>query len=198
MNNQSIQHINQIQSENSHPLIHYNKSPKSRFQSIYPTINHIYDENGTWKREILESLRNSPQNEAWERALSDKWGRLAQGSKFGVQVTNTIDFITRADITVRRDVTYTSFLCDHRPLKTELWRECIVVDGNKLSYANDTGSPAASPFKTELLLNSTIPDAHKGTRLMCLDLKDFFIATPMQEPEFMKVPFKYFHDDIED
>ena len=31
---------------------------------------------------------------------------------------------------------------------------------------------------------------------MSLDLKDFFLATPMPTPEYMKVPFKYFPQDI--
>ena len=72
----------------------------------------------------------------------------------------------------------------------------IVVGGDKLSYSSDTGSPAASLLKTKILLNSTISDAHKGARFMCMDLKDFFLATPMPHPEFMKVPYKYFPQDI--
>ena len=31
---------------------------------------------------------------------------------------------------------------------------------------------------------------------MSLDLKDFFLATPMGRPEYMKVPLKYFPQDI--
>ncbi len=31
---------------------------------------------------------------------------------------------------------------------------------------------------------------------MSLDLKDFFLATPMVRPEYMKVPLKYFPQDI--
>ena len=31
---------------------------------------------------------------------------------------------------------------------------------------------------------------------MSMDLKDFFLATPMIKPKFMKVPLKYFPTDI--
>ena len=97
-----------------------------------------------------------------------------------------------------RDITYASFMCDHRPLKTEPWRVRIVVGGDKLSYSSDTGSPTASLLETKILLNSTISDTHKGARFMCMDSKDFFLATPMPRPEseFMKVPYKYFPQDI--
>jgi len=33
---------------------------------------------------------------------------------------------------------------------------------------------------------------------MSMDLKDFFLATPMETPEFMKVPMRYFPKDIHD
>ena len=92
--------------------------------------------------------------------------------------------------------TYASFVCDHRPLKTEPWRVRIVVGGDKLTYDEDTGSPAASLLESKLLFNSTISDAKKGARFMSLDLKDFFLATPMHRPEYMKIPYKYFPEDI--
>ena len=57
----------------------------------------------------------------WGRALSNKWGMLAQSNTYGVQPTNTIDFITRTEIPKDKDVTYAIFVCDHRPLKTEPW-----------------------------------------------------------------------------
>ena len=74
----------------------------------------------------------------------------------------------------------------------------MVTGGNRLTYAADTGSPAASLLETKILLNSTISDAHKCARFMSMDLKDFFLATPMEKPEFMKVPKRYFPNDIQD
>jgi hypothetical protein len=48
------------------------------------------------------------------------------------------------------------------------------VGGDKLSYDEDTGSPAASLLETKLMLNSVISDAAKGAKFMSMDLKDFF------------------------
>ena len=63
---------------------------------------------------------------------------------------------------------------------------------------NDTGSPAASLLGSKILLNSTISDANKVARFMSLDLKDFLLATSIPNPEYMRVPFKYFPQDIID
>ena len=70
------------------------------------------------------------------------------------------------------------------------------MGGDKLSYDADVGSPAASLLETKLILNSTISDAIHGARLMRADLKDYFLATFMANPEFMKIHYKYFPEYI--
>ena len=172
---------------------HFHSSHADMF--LYPSMNHIYNDT-TGKRETIDSLRASVNGSVWERALSNEWGRLADGNKYNVWATNTIEFIFRHEVPANRDVTYASFVCDHRPLKSEPWRVCIVVGGDRLTYADDPGSPAASLVEIKIMINSVISHAHKGARFMSLDLKDFFLATPMLRPEYMKVPIKYFPQDI--
>ena len=87
-------------------------------------------------------------------------------------------------------------VCDHRPLKTEPNRVRLTVGGDRLDYPSDVGSPAASLLEAKLLLNSTISDADKGARFFAADLKDFFLATPMKDPEYMRIHSKYFFDDV--
>jgi hypothetical protein len=48
-------------------------------------------------------------------------------------------------------------------------------------------------LETKLILNSTISDAHKGAHFLCADLKDHFLATPMNKDlEYMRSKYKYF------
>ena len=47
-----------------------------------------------------------------------------------------------------------------------------------------------------MIINSTISDSKRGARFMSADLKDHFLASPMNRPEYMKIPYKYFPDDI--
>jgi hypothetical protein len=72
------------------------------------------------------------------------------------------------------------------------------VGGDKLMYEFDSGSPTASLLETKILVNSVISDAHKGARFMSLDLKDFFLSTPMGTAEYMRIPVRYLPQDIID
>ena len=55
---------------------------------------------------------------------------------------------------------------------------------------------AYSLLEMRIVINGTISDAKHGARFMCLNRKDFFLATPMPNPECMRVPYKYFPEDI--
>ena len=51
-------------------------------------------------------------------------------------------------------------------------------------------------LETKLLLNIIISDAQQGYIFMICDLKDFFLATPMLQPEYMKIYIQLFLQDI--
>ena len=128
--------------------------------------------------------------------MSNEWGRLAKGNKHGVSWTDTIEFIQKDEVPEDRKVTYASFILDYRPLKLEPYRICITVGGDQLPYLLDSGSSTTNLLETKLLVNSTISNAKKGARFMAMDIKDFFLATPMKRAEYMRVKYKYFPQDI--
>ena len=66
-------------------------------------------------------------------------------------------------------------------MKAEPHRVRLTFGGDKLNCPYDAGSPAASLLETKLILNSTISDARKGARFLSADLKDHFLASPMEE-----------------
>ena len=158
---------------------------------------HVYNpESG--KKESLDSLLMGPERDRWLQAASNEFGRLAQGNKYGVTATDTIDFIPQSAVPSDRKVTYGSFVCDYRPLKEDPYRVRLVVGGDKLEYNDDPASPAAGLLETKLLVNSVISDAHKGARFMSMDLKDHFLASPMLRPEYMKIHRRNIPPDIYD
>ena len=159
-----------------------------------PRMNHIYNEHG--KRESTDSLLNGKDKEIWNRAVSNEIGRLAKGNDFGVEFTETIEFICESQVPAGRDVTYASFVFDERPLKKEKYRCRICAGGDRLPYLDDASSPATSLLETKLIVNSVISDAKQGARFMSLDLKDFFLASPMARPEYMRIALKHLPEDI--
>ena len=157
--------------------------------------HHIFDDAGN-KLKVNDLLQGPDGPNRWIPAMSNEWGRLAQGNDGGVTATDTVDFVPFSTVPINKKVTYTNFACDHRPLKEEEWRICCVVGGDKLEWNFDAGSPATDMVETKLLFNSVISDAKAGARFMSLDLKDMFLMTMMDEPEYMKCAYRYFPSDI--
>ena len=191
--NPLVQHLSYNKCINFKTLAAYFLQQK---EYITQSLNHIYNDQG--KKQSIDALINGPDAKPkWLPALSNEWGRLAQGNDAGVEATDTIQFVAFSDVPLDKKVTYASFVCSYRPLKKEKWRIRLVVGGDKLEYSQDSGSPATDLTETKLLLNSTISDyKEKGSKFMTMDLKDMFLHTPMKDPEYMKIPFKYFPQDI--
>ena len=166
----------------------------SLLQPKFHSANHIFDEFG--KKQSMDKLLNGPDRDIWWKAIGNEFGRLAQGIGTRVISTDTIDFITKNEVPTGRKGTYGNFVCDYSPLKSEPYCVWLTVGGDCLEYESDAGSPAALLVETKLLLNSTISDAHQGARFMSAGLKDFFLATKMAEPEYMRIPYKYFREDV--
>ena len=164
-------------------------------QAFHHNVNHIYKDQG--KKETIDTLLARNDGLTWTNASCNEYGRLAQefiGNT--VLSTDTIDFIHQHEVPPDKKVTYmySNFICDYRPLKTEPYRLRLTGGRNKLPYDNDAGSPL---LETKLIINSTtISDADKGARFLCADLRDHFLASPMKDPEFMRIRYKYFPDAI--
>ena len=159
-----------------------------------PKINHIYNNFG--KKQGIDDLLNGPDKETWKKAVSNELGRLTKGNDAGVNYTDTMRWIKKKEIPKNKKVTYANFTFDHRPLKSETHRCRLVVGGDKLEYEYDASSPAASLLETKLMINSTISDAKDGARFMTCDLKDFFLCSDMDEPEYMRIHYRHITDDI--
>ena len=88
-------------------------------------------------------------------------------------------------------------VCNYRPLKEEKYRVRLTIGGDKLEYDKDTASPTANLLDTKILINSTISDANCGARFMSLDIKDFFLNSPLpvEDREYMKIHSRYFSEE---
>ena len=107
-----------------------------------------------------------------------------------------MQFIHKHQVPDDKQVTCTSHVYDCRPLKDEQHRVKITVGGDKQDCKHDAGSLAANLLETKTLLNSVTSDSHRGTQFMSTDIKDHFLATPIDDPECMKVDYKCILDDV--
>jgi hypothetical protein len=80
--------------------------------------------------------------------------------------------------------------------KNEKYRTHITIDGNLFNYPSDCGIPTADLLTVKLLLNSII--FTPNSKFMTLDLKDFYLTTPMKRYEYFCMKRKLFPQDIID
>ena len=155
---------------------------------------HIYEFSVT--KQKLTQLFNGYKADIFQLRISNECGILAEGNKYSVKATNMIDFINKKELPERCRITFTNFVCDHHPLKTELYRVRLVVGVNRLVCGYNPGSPAAPMLETKIFLNIIISDAQQGDIFMRCDLKYLLLATPMLQLEYMKIYIRYFPQDI--
>ena len=132
----------------------------------------------------------------WITSLSSELGRVMKGVNNRIKGTDTMEFVQKHQIPKHKKITYANFVCDFRPLKSEKHRLRMTIGGDKLDYADETASPAASLIETILLLNSVISDTQKGAKFLTMDLKDHFLQTIMKDPEYMRINGKCITDEI--
>ena len=113
-------------------------------------------------------------------------GRLAQGVP-GTAGTDTIVFIKYDDIPIDRrgHVTYGKTVVMYRPEKADPNRSRLTVGGNRIVYPGDVSTPTVEMMTVKMHLNSVI--STKGARYCTFDIKDFYLMTPMERPEFMRM-----------
>jgi hypothetical protein len=86
-------------------------------------------------------------------------------------------------------VTYGRFVVDIRPNKTETFQV-----GNLIQYPGDVSTRLLELTTSKCLWNSTI--STEGANYMGLDVKSFYLGTPMDSCEYMRIPIKLIPQEI--
>jgi hypothetical protein len=111
--------------------------------------------------------------------------------------TNTILFIKKNKVPQDRakDVTYGLITTLIRPEKLdEPNRTRLVAGGDRVHYPGDAGTPTANLLTVKLLLNSII--STPNANFMTMDIKDFYLNTPMAWYEYMLLRIEDMPDDV--
>ncbi len=88
-----------------------------------------------------------------------------------------------------RVTTYICIICADRPEKPNPKHVCHTIGGNRIDYSgNTTSTKTADITRVKTLLNS----------VMTVDLKDFFLGTPLDRYEYIRIPSKIIPQPISD
>ena len=66
--------------------------------------------------------------------------------------------------------------------------------GNRINCPYDVGTPTADLLTVKLLFNSVI--STEGARFMTMDIKNFYLNTPMQRYEYLKLRMSDMPEDV--
>jgi hypothetical protein len=172
---------------------HHGRLPK-----WYEHAGAILDDETGEMLEYRHLIKRPKYKAIWHNSFGNEIGRLAQGMPGRVQGTNTIFFIDKKDVPQDRwkDVTYGRMVCDYRPEKDDPYRTRLTVGGDKINYPHDCGTPTADLLTIKLLLNSVV--STPGARFMTIDIKNFYLNTPMLRYEYMRLKLSDLPEDVID
>jgi hypothetical protein len=140
-------------------------------------------------------LMNNPATaDTWMTAFGKDFGGMSQGdNKTGQPGTNAMFVMLPSDIpNIPKDrvITYAKVVVNHRPQKADPNRIQITASGNLINYPGKLTTRTADITTAKLLWYSVL--STPGAKYMCLDVKNFYLSTPLDRFKYMQIPFALF------
>ena len=111
----------------------------------------------------------------------------------GEKGTNTIFVLSHDKIKqIPKDhtVTYGRIVVNFRPQKPDPNRCRITASGNLIQYPGELITRTADMMTATVIWNSVLSTT--DAKYMCLDIKNFYLGTPLDRYEYMKMPLAVF------
>jgi hypothetical protein len=142
--------------------------------------------------EYQEQIRNPATKTVWQHSATNEFDCLCDGRTGCINGTNTMRFISIHEVPKGRTITYARFVCTERPQKKEVEHTRITIGGNLIFYPGMVWTDTADLTTCKILWNSVL--STPGAKFMCINIKNFYLNTPLERPKYM-----CFHiDDIPD
>jgi hypothetical protein len=136
--------------------------------------------------EHAQLIRGENKTE-WIYSTANEFGRLTDGvNPHMLSGSKTIPYIHHHALPPGRQATYSRFVATERPHKAENKSVRLTVGGNLVQYPNKASTPTADLSTVKMILNRVI--STPGALFTTFDLKDFYLGTPMQRKEYMRIP----------
>ena len=163
--------------------------------AILPKIaNNVLCEK-TGKPLTYRGLMKTNKKPIWKRALANEFGRLMQG--VGARITTgteTLFPIEFKDLPKGRTAAYAKIVVDIRPQKKETHRARLVVGGDRVDYPYEKSTRTVDLDTTKMFFNSVI--STPGARFMTMDIKDFYLGTPLKRYEYIRMQYDIIPQEI--
>jgi hypothetical protein len=143
--------------------------------------------------EYMALMKDPRLQPLWTRGFGNECGRLFQGIR-DIPGTDTCFFIKLTNIPKDRKITYGRIVCNYKPHKKE--KECVrlTMGGDRLNYYGDVATSTTDITTFKILSNSTL--STEDTAMMIMDIKNYYLGTPLPRFEYMKMLLSHFPEEI--
>eukprot|EP00804_Cyclotella_cryptica_P006014 CCRYP_000255-RA/>CCRYP_000255-RA protein AED:0.25 eAED:0.25 QI:0/0/0/1/1/1/2/0/796 len=161
------------------------------------TVAAVIDNDTGDSLEYRHLIKHPKYKEIWSRSYANELGRLTDGIR-DIPGTKTMQYIRKSDIPKNRlkSVAYSKIVVVERPQKKEKERTRLTVVGTYIDYPGNTAVPTSDLTTAKLLFNSVI--STDGATFHGGDLKNFYLNTPMDRPEYMRLKYDLIPQEIKD
>jgi hypothetical protein len=143
--------------------------------------------------EYMALMKDPRLQPLWRRGFGNECGRLFQGIR-DIPGTDTCFFIKLTNVPKDIKITYGKIVCDYKPHKKEKERVRLTVGGDRLDYSGDVATSTADITTFKILINSTL--STEDAAMMMMDIKNYYISTPLSRFEYMKMLLSRFPEEI--
>jgi hypothetical protein len=147
-------------------------------------IGAVIDKDTGTVLEYRHLSKSEKYKKIWVHSFANKLGRLFQGIR-NFPGTDTCFFIRKSQVPKHKRATYGHIVCNIRPQKKEIHCTHLTVGGNLIDFPGNKSTPTADLLTAKLLINSTI--STPGAVFVGIDLTNFYLNTPMADPEYMRL-----------
>ena len=137
------------------------------------------------------TVQETQELSTYQRHLRNGTGEigLMGGNKTGTWSTNSIFVMSHAEIAnIPADgvVTHCRLVVIFLPQKEDPNRVRMTAGGNLLKYPGELTTQTAALTTSEIIWNPVL--SMEGARFMGIDIKNFYLGTPLDQFEYMKMP----------
>jgi hypothetical protein len=173
-------------SNNTIPLVnsHWKKTP------MMNVVLHPASGKEMQYKDIMQHPTLGPK---YKTGFGYERGRLYQGIR-DIQGNNTCFFVELSNIPKDRKITYEKLVFDHKHNKAEKERVRSTVGGDRLDYTSEVATSTAEITTFKILINITL--STEDAEMMMMDIKHYYVGTPLPRYEYMRLPFSIIPDEI--
>lgn len=160
-------------------------------QFCMPAIHPITKESITSYKKLVE---DPITKEIWSIGFGKEFGNMAQGDDYTkTPGTDSIFVIAPENIkNIPKDrvITYARIVVDFRPQKPDPNRVRMTAGGNLIKYPGELTTRTADLSTSKIIWNSVL--STENAKYMCMDVKNFYLGTPLDRYEYMRIPLAHF------